>query len=286
MLLFASYMTAGRAARLPAGIALLVSLVLAILSLKFVETPFRRRLPRMDAKQTVWSAAAVSAALAAVAFALVASDGMPNRFDARTQQLLAENEAQKTDWTLPIRCTNYKTRLKQYSDMGFCEIGLSSSNVRVWGDSHAQQLYTVLQQLQPELRGQGVVFATSPGCPPSEHFDNADGTFSCGFFNRFAMQRAMHGDISTVLIDFEPWWYDQVSILCVTENGHCIDAASTVDGRRRIVEDLTSSIHTLQGNGKRVIVALPFPTYDSQIPDYEATAAIIGRRWIAGGYVQ
>jgi peptidoglycan/LPS O-acetylase OafA/YrhL len=281
VLIFARYLTAGRVGRLPGGIALLVSLALAILSFEFVETPFRRRPWRMDARQTVW-AAAVSAALAAVAFAMVASEGMPNRFDARTKRLLSENETRKNEFGMPRPCINYQTALKQYSDMGFCEIGLSSSNVLVWGDSHAEQLYTVLRQLQPELRGQGVVFATAAGCPPSEHFNHRDGNYSCGFFNRFAMQRAIQGDISTVLIEFAPWWYEQVGILCAIVDGHCIEAAATVDARRRIVEDLASSIRTLQGSGKRVIVGLPFPTYTRQIPDYEANAAIVGRRWMAG----
>jgi peptidoglycan/LPS O-acetylase OafA/YrhL len=274
----------------------LVSLGLAVLSFEFIERPFRRRsstlgakktgAKKTGAKKTVWLAAGVSAALASLALVILRSDGMPNRFDAHTRQLLADNDARSKDRAMPGACTNFRTPIAHYSDVVFCGIGQSSNNVLVWGDSHSEQLYAVMQQLQPELHGQGVVFATAAGCQPSEHFNAVAPGFSCDRFARFAIQRAMQGDIDTVLIVFSPRWYWNSGLLCASEDGRCIEMPSDAEVRRRTLADLTSTIRALRASGKRVIVGLPFPIYDRLIPEFESGVAIVGRRWMAGEPVE
>jgi peptidoglycan/LPS O-acetylase OafA/YrhL len=269
--------------RREACFALALSLVLAFLSFEFVESPFRRNPARFKPKRTVWAACAASAALASLAIALIVSHGLPNRFDSRTREILAENEARKQEWPIPEPCTNYRTPLHRYSDVVFCEIQHSSRNVLFLGDSHIEQLYPVVQQLQPQLNGEGVVFATASGCPLTEHLNNAIPGYYCDAFNRFAMRRALSSDIDTVFIGFFPWWVWSFGQTCQSVDSRCINGVSPDQAEHQVIHDLSSEIRALRASGKRVIVALPFPRFDMQIPDFEIAAAITGERW-AGGY--
>jgi hypothetical protein len=213
---------------------------------------------------------------------MIFSNGLRGRFDLHTRHLLAENEPHLRDGAIPAACTNFKTPIAHLSDVVFCGIEQSSSNVLIWGDSHAEQLYPVLKQLQPQLLGRGVVFATAEGCQPSEHLNQATPGYSCDRFNRFTIQRAMQDDVDTVLIQFAVYWYWSSRLLCTSADGHCIGLLSPEEVRSRVFADLASTIRALQSKGKRVIIGLPFPYYDRSIPELETNAAIVRHRWMLG----
>jgi peptidoglycan/LPS O-acetylase OafA/YrhL len=260
---------------------LLLSLVLAFLSFEFIESPFRRRRSPARAKRTVWEAASASVALAFLGVVLVVTRGLPGRFDAQTREVLTGNEAREQDWpSLPIGCTNFRVEMSHYSDAVFCEFGHSSRNILFWGDSHIEQLYPLLQQIQPELQGEGIVFALSAGCPPSEPLNNSIPGYHCDKFNHFAMQRALSSDIDTVFIAFDPWWYWDFGVACAAVESRCVKLLSPEEVQSQVIQELSVRIPALKAKGKRVIVALPFPRYNRDIPEFEIGLAIVGRHWV------
>lgn len=258
---------------------LFLSLVLAFLSFELVESPFRRRPAHSAPKRTACVAFCASAALACVALVLTLSHGLPNRFDAKTQEILEKNDARKVDYDVLPQCGNFRKKINQASDVSFCQIGYSSRNILFWGDSHVQELYPLLAEIQPALHGEGIVVAAAPGCTPTEHLNNSIPGYYCDAFNRFVLQRAMQGDIDTVFVAFYPWWDWEYGKTCIAENSLCVRLLSQQEAGRRVMDEWTVEFRALKAKGKRVILALPFPTYDRSIPDFEIVSAIAGRLW-------
>jgi peptidoglycan/LPS O-acetylase OafA/YrhL len=266
------------------GRELLLTLGLAFLSFELVESPLRRGLPvgagRARARRVVWIGAGVSAGLACVALALTTSGGWPARFDRHTQELLAANLQRRIDWPpLPNECNNFMTTIRQRSDAVFCEFGHSPHNLLVLGDSHAQQLYPLLLEIQPQLHGEGLVFATAAGCPPTEHLNNAAPGHSCDVLNHYAKQRALENDIDQVFVEFSGWWYRRPQDACISVQFRCTGRSSDDAVRRVGIEELGAEVAELKARGKRVIVGLPFPRFDRSIPDYEIRVALARRGW-------
>jgi peptidoglycan/LPS O-acetylase OafA/YrhL len=257
---------------------LFLTFALAILSHQLVELPFRRRPYRGSPARTVGIGFAVSGLVGLGAMALILGKGLPHRFSPATQHLIALNEARADDFSYLGACANYKVDAHQFSDLDFCHsTPAARHNVLFWGDSHTQQLSGVINELpaEPAMQGHGVVFAVSVGCAVAGDLNVTKPGYHCQSFARFALQRALADDIDEVFIETLPWWYLADGALCVSENDRCRRPLNAGEATDRVMDDLSQLIRTLREHGKRVIVGLPFPTYDRDIPKYEISVAIL-----------
>jgi peptidoglycan/LPS O-acetylase OafA/YrhL len=258
---------------------LLLSLLLAVLSHQFVELPFRQKPWRISKRTVLCLALASSAALFIFGLVDNAERGLPGRFDQRTQKLIEANEARTKDFPVLGVCSNYQTDPKQLSDVFFCQYGSAPRNILFWGDSHVQQLAPLIEEMprEPSMHGEGTITAVASACIAAEHLNSMRPGFHCDAFTRFAMQRALMPDVEAVFLEMYPWWLWTDNVLCISQDGRCLRSLSKEEALDRMMEELAVRIRTLRQAGKRVILGLPFPAYDKNVPDYEIASAILSR---------
>ena len=261
--------------RIAEGIAM--SILLAILSYRFVEQPFRGGRSRVSDGKVTWIASAIIAMVLMVGLGFIATDGLKTRYDVHTRDLLAANSLAHDDEFANYRCESFGHPPKRYSDVPFCKFGGAPKNVLLWGDSHAGMMAPLLLDMQRkgELQGRGAVLAIAPGCPPAQHMSSAAPHTECDLIGRYTIQRALLPDIDTVFIQFYPWW-NRNGIVCATVDGRCVQRLTVAQARSRFLSDLADSIETLKANGKKVVLGLPFPIYSEDVPDVQIRRIMLG----------
>ena len=142
---------------LMAGLVIM-AMVLAWISWRFVEKPFRDR-TRTTNFQIFFGGVSVSIALISVGTVLHLNNGMPMRFDAEILRLLSFESDKGHD---PMQVCNPSDQLPT----GGCIFNISKqSRAALWGDSHALALATGLADVLGE-RGFGLESFTRSGCAP------------------------------------------------------------------------------------------------------------------------
>jgi peptidoglycan/LPS O-acetylase OafA/YrhL len=264
---------------------MIAALLLAILTFEFVETPFRTQSSHRSKRHpAVWIGVGASALLALIGVGLIVSHGFPQRFSTQKTEQLTLNDERKTQFVDIDTCANFQAPLNRYEDAVFCSVAHAPKNVLFWGDSHMSQLYPLLQDMAThgQLQGRGAVFAVSGGCSIGETFNfwQRPG-FHCDTFTRYALQRAAKDDIDTVFLVFSPWWALRGGIVCTVQNGHCVSWPASDEIWSLFIREMESHIRDLHKMGKRVVLTVPFPTYDKSIPDLEIRN--IGLQHLASG---
>ena len=153
------YWRGGYAGWYEAAAWMVLSVALAWLSWRYVETPFRRMEPRGWA---VLGALAVPSA-AALGFGALAyvKDGLPQRFDAATQAHIAASADFLQDFS---RC--YEPRDGAFEGVELCPIGPEGdAQVLIWGDSHLRAMKEGLEQAAWEAETPALIIWHA-GCPP------------------------------------------------------------------------------------------------------------------------
>ncbi len=262
---------------------ILLSLVLAAFSYEFVERPFRGVDSKVSRRQIFAIGLSASVVSVLMGFAFFRFQGLPERYDGRTRQLIVENSQRKEDF-LDV-CGNWKADVRSFSNINSCATAATSAKkIMFWGDSHVQQLYPLVMKMYDsgDLQGRSPLFAIENGCIISRHMNNARKGYHCDTFASLAVSRAEEADIDTVFIAFSTWWSQDKGDVCLSTNGKCTSEGSIEEARSNFLQGLFDEVNELRMRGKRVIVSLPFPIYDKSIPDLEIRNAVFGRFGLAG----
>ena len=262
---------------------IIASLLMAFLSFEFVETPFRGHDSRFSRKQVFSLAIAASFASLALAFLILRTGGLPQRYNASTRQLVVENAARRHDF-MEV-CSNFQTNPHSWADINYCTLGPDSKKkILFGGDSHVQQLYPIVKHLYDtgELQGRGAIVAVGNSCLPDEHMNGIGVNLHCDSFSSVMMTRAGMDDIDTVFIAFNTWWTYHDNAVGPTVNGKRTRTLSAVDSQRLFLSDFADELRQLRKSGKRIIICLPFPAYDKSIPNLEIKNAVFSRFGLAG----
>jgi peptidoglycan/LPS O-acetylase OafA/YrhL len=257
-----------------------LSFVMAFVSFRFIESPFRRPNSVWTRWRIVRFGCLASLACAALGLGIDMSQGFPQRFDVRTQKLIAANTERKTqDWQLR-KCGHWHKEVHSAEEAASCSIGAHfAKKILFWGDSHVEQLNLSIKRLFDEgaLNSHGVLFALVEGCPPAEHMNINISVSHCDSFAHFAMMRAQQDDVDTVFIGFATWWDVTDVPVCAVVNGRCNGKLPRSEMERRFIDELSQHIHTLKVLGKKVVVSLPFPIYQRSIPDMQIHNAMFSK---------
>ena len=144
---------------------LLVCAVLAAVSWRFVETPFRKRLVFNSGARFFSLVGATSAALSLAAFAVHHWNGVPSRIPPAALKYADEAAA---DFKF-VGEMSYKFDLKEALSGDFIELGAGDKNLPVdillWGDSHAVSVIPLVSALCQEHHTRGVA-AVHAGTAP------------------------------------------------------------------------------------------------------------------------
>lgn len=163
LIVFARYLSLGELTTPIKAIIFVLSLILAALSWRFVERPFRKAKER-EAKgairRVLMIGAAVSALTLSLGLALSKSEGFPNRFSAETLAL-GEVESPFTG----MRSRDYLAENGTLPAIGSPKEEATRPPVLIWGDSHAMSLLTAFDDLGRKYEST-VYVAAHPSTPP------------------------------------------------------------------------------------------------------------------------
>lgn len=160
VLVYASYWQTSAPTLLERGLWIALAFVLAVLSWKFVETPFRKRRENSSRRKTLAAGFGVMALLAVVGTFLWRQEGVPSRLPAQAQALVRGIHEQ-----IPLQ--QHRIRPSDASTDNLLSIGIEGEPPKflLWGDSHAQMLLPAFEGLAKNRKISGEVFyafATAP----------------------------------------------------------------------------------------------------------------------------
>jgi peptidoglycan/LPS O-acetylase OafA/YrhL len=248
------------------------SFVLAIISWRFVERPFRRPIARI--KLFPAAATAVVAAFGAGAFA-ASTDGLPQRLPVGIQRILAEQDdaEPRIDHCFPLTA-------RQVEDGKPCRIGASSGtpSFLLWGDSHADAIIPPIDQLARRA-GRSGLFAGGASCVPLIGVATPKDT--CRPFNNAVEKLALSPNIRDVILEARWAKYADGATYGDEPHGHIqlsegeFPAAPSPDNHAVFARGLERTIRALTQAGKRVVLVASVPEVGWPVP------AILARRALA-----
>ncbi|MCK2088235.1 acyltransferase [Thauera aromatica] len=259
LFVFAHY----RLGRAPAGLELLwlaaLTLVLAVLSWRYVERPLRGKSRRLT-RRTLFRATALTVGLASLAGVGVRlTGGLPARLPAAVVATAATAEE-----PIPFREACSGLGLDAIRDGSLCTLGKNGApGFLLWGDSHALSLAPAVDRAASQ-EGLGGRFAGKSACPPllgTLEFKRSK--TSCTGFNRAVLE----------YIDREP---SLRQVFLVARWSYYLSIAQSDADRRRFADALEALVERLRARGIRVVVVEQVPEMSGDIPSLAARAAWFG----------
>jgi peptidoglycan/LPS O-acetylase OafA/YrhL len=263
----------------PAESAGLIALcfLLAVLSWRFVEQPFRRS--RLRRPRLFGLAAAALALLAFPATAAVALNGIPERVPQHIRRILAEEH---DDDGLLQYC--FALPLDKLNEKGLCRFGASRDmepSFILWGDSHADAILLAVEDVAKHEGREGY-FAGESSCAPLMGVYRYD-TPRCRAFNdRILAFVLAHPHIRTVVLAAR--WGKNAAGTAYGDEGHgfvpiaddIARARKPADNAAIFARGLHRTLSALRAAGREVVLIGPVPEVGKPVPQVLARMALSG----------
>ena len=227
------------------------SLVLAYLSYRFIEQPFRRSAGVN--RRTVFVSSATSAVLAA----LVASAGLlKGGFESRFSPAVVALDKERTPQVLFQHC-------ERKPPGAWCVLGRQDAapQTLLWGDSHMLAWTPAFDQILSE-RGESAVFTYMSACPPTLGIHSHSNRPDCSEHNNRAMDYLLANPAITTVVMAGFWshYFRSEGPLSLVREG------SAIDGVAAAQISLSHTLAWLRNAGRRVVLIGPVPVYDKSVP--------------------
>lgn len=215
----------------------LISLVLAILSWRFIERPFRSYPRRIERRPLFALSAAVMAVLIVSSGAVIYAGGFPGRFPSRAVEVASflTPPGASTLGQLGNCAITEENRATIFDNSRCLQTVPGRETYLLLGDSHAGSLWS---GLKTSLPGSNVLLAGMWGCRPAIHFE---GNSACKQMMDFIFQKYLPSHPIQGLL-LEARWYSK---------------------NLNEVDDIVAWAKT---HGVRVIVFGPVAEYDAPLP--------------------
>jgi peptidoglycan/LPS O-acetylase OafA/YrhL len=234
---------------------IVVSIVVATLSWRYVERPFRVK-GLIQRRWIFQGAGSAMAAMVLVSLAGVMSNGWASRFPAEVVRLesFADAHSPRRD-----QCHRDEDRAIPFEKS--CIFGAKvPASYAVWADSHGIELTYALGELAGR-HDKSVMQLTYSSCAPALGFDVRDRPHCRDYNDRVAQFLTGDKDITTI-------------ILIARYDNHRFDVQKFSAGIRKSVDALLAA-------GKRVVLVYPVPKAEASIPRtlarYAASGADLSR---------
>ena len=161
--------------RLDALFEVAASFLLALLSWRFVERPFRSGRLRLGGPPLFALAGTVVLALAAISSCAILSGGFPGRFPAKSAEIAAYLDQTEDNNAMRVG-TCFISSSSHFEDYRFSSClreDTAKKNYLLLGDSHSAMVWSALQSSLPNIN---IMQAGSSGCNP---FVSAPGSTDC-----------------------------------------------------------------------------------------------------------
>lgn len=257
-------------------IAVAASFVLAALSWRFVEQPFRGHRSRVARRPLFVGAAAAIVIFVAVGGALALLHGLPQRYDTETQRILAEAEDE------PMRGHCFNLSPKKINAHGLCKLGVKTGTPTfiLWGDSHADAIVPAIDKAA-SVQGKTGFVAAHGHCAPFAGVDLPD--HACRPFNNAVMKVIAAKNIGTVLLDAR--WAAHAGVVSAEIEQFAETGAGTVRPRNvakaqaEFAASINKTVAVLLAAGKRVVIIGPVPEFEHSVPMDLAKMRLWHEQW-------
>ncbi len=247
------------------AVALAISVVISVLSWRFVERLFRDR-QRISRRPIFIGGAAAMAVTLGAASSIVSRDGFPERFDA----VVVEFAATESDASDDDLAEDVFTRL----------IGAKGAPVQTfvfWGDSHADALSGAVSKAAAEANQSGL-HATMTGCAPllgvyRDYARRKARAIQCREFND-AVLRAILADDSLQTVIIAARWalasegrrYKNESTREILINDDASSEVSLAENKVVFIRGLDRTLHALKKAGRKIVIVGPVPEPGFHVP--------------------
>ncbi len=244
-----------------------VAVVIATLSWRFVESPFRGRRRLMKSRRLLFAgAAAGSVAFVLFGGLLFLTGGLPSRFSSQVLGLLAG----KGDyWARRDQCMGQ-----------ICAIGNSAPGFLLWGDSHAGAIAPLFEQMAAANHKSGAV-AFVPACAPLlglKRYDQDD-VKKCTRFNQSVLEFIKSNHISNVFLHARWGLYAEGSRYRQERGGPALLTAdrNPKEDYRELESLLPATIQELQRLHVNITIIASVPEVEMDVPTVLARNVVTGK---------
>lgn len=250
------------------AVLIVATFILAWLSLKFVEGPFRKR-DRYTRVQVYAGFFIGSAVLIAIGLAGHFRQGFPERFSSEVLAVAASGAPS------PLRNECHVEGVDAPGPTEACRYFVRDNvHWAVFGDSHGVEFaYALAERLKPS--GQGVQHLTFSGCQAALTFESENP--GCSAWTRQSMNWLERDrQITDVVLVFRHSFYlfgDQTKSFprVPDEAPNFLPNMSPDAARAHYVASLTQIVSRLTGSGKRVYIVAPIPDLPTHVERYTFT---------------
>jgi peptidoglycan/LPS O-acetylase OafA/YrhL len=249
-----------------------LSAALAALSWRYIERPFRGRSGILSRNQLFAVAGISIAILAAAGAKMWTTKGLPQRYDARVQTILAE--ANDTEPRIK-RCLGVSAA--DVTNAKLCKIGTESAppSFILWGDSHAESMMPALDGAA-RVKDRAGWFAGNGSCPPLMGVDQPEAP-RCKAFNDAVLKLATSKDINEVFLHCR-WAEYAGAAPFIAEDRPIVlnDNRMPNDNLSVFARGLTRTVQMLTAAHKKVVIIASVPEFREAVPEALARIALSG----------
>ncbi|MBB3428307.1 peptidoglycan/LPS O-acetylase OafA/YrhL [Rhizobium sp. BK312] len=268
---------------LQGGLIVLASLVIAVLSWRFVERPFRGHSARV-ARWPLFAGAAALMVTAVGAGDYVAHHaGLPDRLPADVQKVYAATYDESRFGVPPCFAESVKTgpSVADIRAGKLCPLGAESSgnpSFVVWGDSHSGAMAPAIDAAAGQAGVQGL-YAGHSSCPPlpDVQLTPRGDTERCGAFNGAVRDLITSQHIPLVFL--VAYWPKYVHDAEMPNEGPYFDASvppPLEDRSTSIIQTLDTLLADLTKEGTKVVLVSDVPEMGHYMPEAVAKAMMRG----------
>lgn len=256
--------------------------LLAFLSWRFVERPFRGKAKLLTQTGLFRTAGACIGLAIALGLTLDLTEGLPQRLDARTAEIAAIADDKPASRK---RCQGFEAADVTLDKL--CKINPSqiAPSFMIWGDSHAAMLMDMLEDTSAaqEINGLNATYA---GCAPLIGYTSQDGKDreGCLAFNQKVFELLQNNpQIHTLYLvarwaryaDPVPYRSESGAPAFLAGNGQ--QATNEAEHQALFTQAFNSTIKRLSGLPQRIVVLAGTPEIGHNVPMVLGKAAMLGR---------
>ncbi len=259
------------------GLMFIAIFSLAILSWRYVESPFRKKQLLPEKNTLLIASGIISIILIVSGLTPVKNQGFPQRFINITGLKTKDPE-----WHHWGECQNIIEKINNSQIP--CDIGANSGNARfiLWGDSHARAIASGLDLSAKKIDLKGTI-ATRSACPPLFGIERPNRQI-CNKFNQTVLQFIAQSDTIDTVFLAARWALATKGTRYKQESGklvHLVDIQSNSPNNLSSTElfelGLTRTINALKKLGKKIIIVNSVPEVGYDVPSAHLIASLTGR---------
>jgi hypothetical protein len=279
IIVFTKYYYITELSILTKSVMLVVIFILSVLSWKYIETPFRKKIILPNKQRLLNASFAVSMVVIISGLYFALSETLPF-FEPKVSTL--NKASNDTEWKHWRSCEPVIDRIK--AEKGLCEIGDPNGPLSFifWGDSHAAALASGVDTSARKLGVKGKI-ATQSACPPLLNIERLNRT-SCLDFNQTVMKEiAQTPEITTVILAAR-WALSTTGTRYKHESGGTVKLVdiyasdkSTSSNTELFELGLERTVTALHKLGKHVVIVRSVPEIGYDVPSAALAAEMTGR---------